>query len=68
MPETGALLRELFENMTSGAIIYEVANDGSRGSDYIVKAVNAASLKHEGKTESEVVGKSLLKLRLSVDE
>ena len=68
MPETEALLRRLFENMTSGTVICEVANDGSRGSDYIVKAVNAASLKHEGKTESEVVGKSLLELRPRVDE
>ncbi len=66
--ESEGLLRGLFDNMPSGAAIYEVRGDGSRGSDYIVKDFNAASLRIEGKTREEVVGKSLFDLRPAIDE
>jgi len=62
------LLRGLFDTMPSGAAIYEVRGDGSRGSDYIVKAFNATSLGIEGKIQEEVVGKSLFDLRPTIDE
>jgi PAS domain S-box-containing protein len=66
--ESEDFLRRLFDNMPSGAAVYEVRGDGSRGSDYIVKYFNAASLRIEGKTRHEVVGKSLFDLRPTIDE
>ncbi len=66
--ESEGLLRGLFDNMPSGAGIYEVRGDGSRGSDYIIKDFNAAGLRIEGKTREEVVGKSLFDLRPAIDE
>jgi PAS domain S-box-containing protein/putative nucleotidyltransferase with HDIG domain len=66
--ESGGFLRGLFDNMPSGAAIYEVRGDGSRGSDYIIQDFNAASLRIEGKTRKEVVGKSLFDLRPAIDE
>ena len=54
--------------MPSGCAIYEVRNDGSRGSDYIVKDMNPAGLAIEGKTRDEVIGKSLPDLRPAIDE
>jgi signal transduction histidine kinase/ActR/RegA family two-component response regulator len=54
--------------MPSGCAVYEVRNDGSRGSDYVVKDFNPASLVIEGKTRNEVIGKSLLDLRPTIDE
>ena len=66
--ESEGLLRGLFDNMPSGAGIYEVRGDGSRGSDYIIKDFNAAGLRIEGKTRKQVVGKSLSDLRPAIDE
>lgn len=60
--------KSLFENMTSGAGIYEVINDGEFGKDYIVKELNKESLIIEGKTKEEVIGKSLYDLRPNIDE
>jgi PAS domain S-box-containing protein len=61
------LLSGLFNNMPSGAAIYIVNNKGETGSDYIVKSFNQTSLTIEHKTSEEVVGKSLLELRPSID-
>ncbi|WP_319548410.1 PAS domain S-box protein [Desulfogranum marinum] len=63
-----ALFRGLYDNMTSGAAIYKVLNDGSKGSDYIVKNFNNKSLEIEGKTLQQVVGKSLFELRPGIDD
>ncbi len=63
-----ALFRGLFDNMTSGSAIYEVINDGSKGSDYIIKEFNKTSLNMEGKTLEQVMGKSLYDLRPTIDE
>jgi PAS domain S-box-containing protein len=65
--EREGLLRGLFDNMTSGAAIYDVINDGSNGSDYIFKDLNATGLRIEGKRKDEVVGKSLFDLRPNID-
>lgn len=62
------LFRGLYDNMTSGSAIYEVVNDGSKGSDYIVKNFNKKSLEIEGKTLDQVVGKTLLDLRPNIDD
>lgn len=63
-----ALFRGLFDNMTSGCSIYEVIGDGSKGKHYIIKNFNKTSLKLEGKTISEVVGKTLSDLRPTIDD
>ena len=63
-----ALFRGLFNNMSSGSAIYEVINDGSKGSDYIIRGFNQTSLKLEGKTHDEVLGKSLFDLRPNIDD
>jgi PAS domain S-box-containing protein len=63
-----SLFRGLYDNMTSGSAIYEVMNDGSKGSDYIIKNFNEKSLEIEGKTLNQVVGKSLFDLRPNIDD
>ena len=63
-----ALFSGLFDNMPSGSAIYEVQNDGSKGSDYIISGFNKTSLKIEGKTLDQVLGKSLYDLRPAIDE
>ncbi len=63
-----SLYRGLYNYMTSGSAIYEVMNNGSKGSDYIVKNFNRKSLEIEGKTLEEVLGKSLSDLRPNIDD
>ncbi|SLM30049.1 putative Histidine kinase [Desulfamplus magnetovallimortis] len=63
-----SLFRGLFNNMTSGSAIYKVINDGSKGSDYIIIEFNRTSLKLEGKTIDQVIGKSLFDLRPNIDD
>jgi PAS domain S-box-containing protein len=62
------LFRGLFDTITSGSAIYQVKNDGRCGRDYIVRDFNRMALEIEGKTKSEVVGKSLFDLRPNIDE
>lgn len=59
---------ELYENMTSGCAIYSVVGDGTTGADYIIRNLNHASLRIEGKAIDEVVGKSLRDLRPHIDD
>lgn len=63
-----ALFHGLFDNMTSGSAIYMVLNEGRKGSDYIIRGFNKAALKIEGKSLSEVVGRSLFDLRPAIDD
>ncbi|MBN1624400.1 MAG: PAS domain-containing protein, partial [Clostridia bacterium] len=58
----------IFENMVSGAAIYEVKNDGLYGRDYIIKDFNKISRDIENVTREEVIGKSLFDLRPTIDE
>ena len=62
-----ALFRELYDNMKSGSVIFTVINDGSKGSDYIIKKINNGGLKMEGKTLEEVVGKRFIDIRPTID-
>jgi PAS domain S-box-containing protein len=62
-----ALFRELYDNMKSGSVIFTVINDGSKGSDYIIKKFNRNGLKMERKTLEEVVGKRLIDIRPTID-
>ncbi len=62
------LFHRLFDNMPSGSAIYEVINDGSKGSDYIIKGFNRKSLEIEGKILNQVLGKSLQDLRPNIDQ
>jgi PAS domain S-box-containing protein len=66
--ESEVLLRGIFDTMPSGAAIYSVKNDGSKGSDYIISDFNQASLLIEGKRKEEVVGRSLADIRPNIDE
>ena len=68
LTKSESLFRGLYNYMTSGSAIYEVINDGSKGSDYIVKKFNRKSLEIEGKTLDQVVGKSLYDLRPTIDD
>ena len=54
--------------MPSGSAVYEVINDGSKGSDYIIKCFNKTALRLEGKTLDQVMGKSLFDLRPAIDD
>ncbi len=58
----GEFFRELFNNMPGGCAVYNVKNNGLRGSDYIIKNLNNVSLKIEGKTLPEVIGIALSEL------
>ncbi|MHB1484483.1 MAG: PAS domain S-box protein [Saccharofermentanales bacterium] len=58
----------LFNNMSSGAGVYKVLNDGSSGKDYIVEDFNQAALQMEKKDITEVQRKSLSDLRPNIDE
>lgn len=62
-----SLFRELYDNMKSGSVIFTVINDGSKGSDYIIKKFNRVGLKMEGKTLEEVVGKRFIDIRPNID-
>ncbi|MBN2777677.1 MAG: PAS domain S-box protein [Bacteroidales bacterium] len=68
LKESQALLYGLFNNMPSGAAIYDVVNDGKKGEDYIVKYFNNASLEIEQLSLADVIGKSLFELRPNIDE
>jgi PAS domain S-box-containing protein len=63
-----ALFRGLFDHMTSGSAVYEVRNDGSKGTDYIIREFNRKGLEMEGKKLEEVVGGSLFDLRPTIDD
>jgi PAS domain S-box-containing protein len=60
--------RSLFENMLSGAAIYEVRNNGDLGKDYIIKDFNQVSLGIENKEKEDILEKSLYDLRPTIDE
>ncbi len=60
--------QSLFNEMSAGAAIYKVLNDGQYGRDYIIQDFNKAALKAEGKEKEEVLGKSLYDLRPKIDE
>jgi PAS domain S-box-containing protein len=62
-----ALFRELYDHMKSGSAIFTVMNDGSKGSDYIIKKINRAGLEMEGKALEDVVGKRLIDIRPAID-
>jgi PAS domain S-box-containing protein len=66
--EKEALFRGLFDHMTSGSAVYEVRNDGSKGTDYIIREFNRKSLEMEGKKMEEVLGRSLFDLRPNIDD
>ena len=60
--------RSIFKNMSSGAAIYSVINDGARAKDYIIKDINKEGLKIEGKKKKQVIGLSVGQLRPRVEE
>jgi PAS domain S-box-containing protein len=66
--ESEEFLRGLFDNMPSGMSVYQVKNNGSKGSDYIIKEFNQASQKIEGMSRENVIGKSLYDIRPNIDE
>ena len=66
--ESEALLKGVFNTMPSGAVIYTVHNDGSRGSDYIVSNFNQAGLSIEGIAREDIIGRPITAIRPDVDE
>ncbi|MDZ4170765.1 MAG: PAS domain S-box protein [Methanobacteriaceae archaeon] len=66
--ESEEFLRGIFDNMPSGMSVYQVKNNGSKGSDYIIKEFNQASEKIEGMPRESVIGKSLYDIRPNIDE
>ncbi len=68
LTEKEALFRGLFDHMTSGSAVYEVRNDGSKGTDYIIREFNRKSLEMEEKKMEEVLGRSLFDLRPNIDD
>ncbi len=66
--DSDGLLRGLFDNMPSGISVYKVENDGTYGTDYIIKEFNLASQNIEGMKREDVIGKSLKDIRPEIDE
>jgi PAS domain S-box-containing protein len=60
--------RELVNTINSGVAVYKVINEGKSGADYIIQDFNKAALAMESLTLDDVVGKSLLDLRPTIDE
>jgi len=58
--ESEARYRELFENMTSGAAVYEVI-DGGR--DFIFKDFNRAGEQIDGQKRGDLIGRSIFDVR-----
>lgn len=56
MQRNEEMLQELFENMSSGVVIYEAWNGGE---DFLIKNINKASLKMEGLVKEEVLGQKI---------
>ena len=65
--ENAFRFQSLFNEMTTGAAVYKVMNDGQYGKDYVIQDFNTSALKAEGKTREEVLGKSLYDLRPNID-
>lgn len=63
-----SLFRGIFNTMPSGAVIYSVRNDGSRGSDYIVTDINPAALSIEGISRETIIGNPITATRPEVDD
>lgn len=68
LKESEGLLRGIFNNMPSGMSVYQVKNDGLKGSDYIIKEFNQTSQQIEGMKREDVVGRSLYDIRPNIDE
>ena len=66
--ENAFRFQSLFNEMSAGAAIYKVLNDGEYGKDYIIQDFNQAALKAEGKEITEVLGRSLYDLRPNIDQ
>jgi|GEM_PF-6567296 len=62
-----AIMRGLFDHMSSGAAIYDVLNDGSHATDYVIKYFNRESLRIENRTLEEIVGISLAEMRPNIE-
>ena len=58
----------LFDNMKIAATIFDVVNDGRSGRDYIFKGFNKESVRLEGKTKQEIIGKSLFDIKPNIDK
>jgi len=66
--ENAFRFQSLFNEMSAGAAIYKVLDDGQYGKDYIIQDFNKAALKAEGKARKEVLGRSLYDLRPNIDQ
>ncbi|HOP63426.1 MAG TPA: PAS domain S-box protein [Spirochaetota bacterium] len=66
--ERGALMRGLFENMPSGAVIYRISNDGSKASDYIITDANSTSARFQRCERDDLIGRSLDEVRPDVEK
>jgi|GEM_PF-6318488 len=63
-----SLFKGIFNTMPSGAIIYSVQNDGSRGSDYIVTDINPAALSIEGISREKIIGNPITVIRPEIED
>ncbi|GEM_PF-518370 len=63
----GALMRGLFDNMPAGAVVFQIRNDGSQPSDYIINDANRAALRFQNVRIDDVIGKSLAEVRHDID-
>ena len=58
----------LFNNMSSGAVIYEVNNNGETPQDYTIKDFNPIAFTADDLNKNEIIGKSIDKIRPNIEE
>jgi PAS domain S-box-containing protein len=68
LAKSESLFRGIFDTMPSGAVIYQVQNEGQSGRDYLILDMNNSALTYEGKKKEEVIGRSIRDLRPSIDD
>jgi PAS domain S-box-containing protein len=59
MRESEERFRQIFENMSSGVIVYEAAKDGE---DFIIKDLNRASTRIDDINREQAIGRSVLEV------
>ena len=68
LKQSEAQFHSLFNNMISGAVIYEVKNNGETAQDYIIKDFNPTAFDSDKLNEKEIRGKSIDQIRPNIEE
>jgi diguanylate cyclase (GGDEF)-like protein/PAS domain S-box-containing protein len=65
--EKGQQFQALFENMGSGATVFEVHGEGCSAKDYVIREINRTSLYFNNQRRAEAMGKTLYDLNPNIE-